>query len=219
MTECDYCGETVPEADYVDHLRAEHVEELGPIDRRRVDAAGGTGSGFAVPTGPAVLVGIVGVVVAVVVYLAFFSGGASGTTVNGYEVAQTPTNLQSQHAHGPMDVVIAGEELDFSRPEYQRHSEYHAFHFEPGAGEGEIWHVHAQGVTLEYALATLGIGVTADSVSFEGTTYLDSDPDWNVSVTVDGQPVDPETYVLQGVGTVQAAYERGDHVRVVVEAA
>lgn len=216
MTECDYCGETVPESGYLEHLRDEHDDELGRIDRRRVDAA--SGSGFSVPTGPVVLLAIFGVTVAFIVYLAFFSGGASGGTVNGYEVAQTPTNVGSQHTHGPIDVVIDGTELDFSRDEYQRFREYRAFHFEPGTGEGELWHVHAQGVTLQYAMATIGIGVTASSVTFEGTTYLDSDPAWNVSVTVDGEPVDPATYVLQGVGDMQAAYEQGDHVRIVVRA-
>ena len=215
MTECDYCGASVPEDDYLDHLGDEHYDALGRIDRRRVDDA--SGEERDVPTGPIALLAIVGITVAAIVYLAFFSG-SSAATVEGHEVAQTPTDLRSQHTHGPIDVTIAGEELNFSRAEYQRYRQYPAFHFEPGAGEGELWHVHAEGVTLEYAMATLGIGVTETSVTFEGTTYRDADPDWKVSVTVNGDPVDPATYVLEGVGDLEAAHERGDHVRIVVRA-
>jgi hypothetical protein len=52
-------------------------------------------------------------------------------------------------------------------------------------------------VTLEYAMATLGFDVTPSSVTVDGETYRDTDPAYSVSVTVNGEAVRPETYVLE----------------------
>jgi hypothetical protein len=119
---------------------------------------------------------------------------------------------QSQHGHGLINVTIAGERVDFSRSEYQRPREFSAFHFE--RGNGRMWHKHADGVTLEYAMATLGIGVSENTVAIDGTTYRDSDPGTNVSVTVDGQAVDPATYELEGASSSNPA--QGDFIKIVV---
>jgi len=102
-----------------------------------------------------------------------------------------------------MEVVIDGQRVDFSRSQYQLQAD--AFHFE--ANEGRRWHVHARGVTLAWAMESLGIPVTAETVTFEGRTYDDSDPDTTVTIRVNGEPVTPSSYVLQ----------RGDRVRIVVE--
>ena len=41
MPECDYCGATHDgEGAHLDHLESEHYDELGPIDKRRVDDRG-----------------------------------------------------------------------------------------------------------------------------------------------------------------------------------
>ena len=38
MTECDYCGESFDSEDaYLNHLQAEHRDELGRIDQKRVE--------------------------------------------------------------------------------------------------------------------------------------------------------------------------------------
>jgi hypothetical protein len=63
-------------------------------------------------------------------------------------------------------------------------------------------------------MATLGIGVSEDTVVFDGTVYRESDPGTNVTVEVDGEPVDPQTYVLQG--GADSRPERGDSIRIVV---
>ncbi len=78
MPECDYCGETVSENRYLDHLREEHYEELGRIDRRRVDGGGTSGDDDGLPVGAIALVAIVGGTLAFIVYLAFFAGGGGG---------------------------------------------------------------------------------------------------------------------------------------------
>lgn len=200
MSDCDYCGESFGGKDaYLDHLAAEHADELGPIDRRKVEGRGGAGNWLAnIPTGPVVLVFVVGVVVALIVYVTFFVGGSSSGPGSG-----EPYNLGGVHYHGQINVTVMGNPVDFSQDKYQRQAQ--AFHFE---GDGS-WHVHAQGVTLQWAMESLGFEVTETSFTYQGTTYSDSDPNVNVSVTVNGQSVEPSNYILAD----------GDNIRIVVSQA
>lgn len=193
MPDCGYCEESFDaEGAYHEHLREVHADELGPIDRRRVAPEDGGGG---LPTGP-LAIGIVLLVAAAVVgYVIFLPGGGSA--------GDGPSNLGSVHYHGTMEVVIDGDRVDFSQSRYQLQAD--AFHFE--AGDGTRWHVHAQGVTLAWAIESLGIAVTPDSVTVDGTTYDDADAGTDVSVTVNGEPVTPSSYVLQ----------QGDAVRIVVD--
>lgn len=195
MPECSYCGESFDsEGAELDHLRAEHADELGPIDRRRVGLEDGDEGGL--PTGPIALGVVLVAAVAVVGYVVFAGGG--GETSGG------PTNIGSVHYHGTINMTVTGERVDFGRPTYQRPQANPAFHFE--GGDGTQWHAHAQGVTLAYAMGTLGINVTDSTVEFEGRTYRDGSAGTTVIVAVNGNDVDPSRYVLQ----------RGDHVRIVV---
>lgn len=202
MPECSYCGEGFDDEDaLLAHLRDEHDGELGAIDRRRVAALDGEG-GWELPTGPAILAGVILISLAVVVYVTVFLGGGGG--------GDEPGPFGSAHVHGTMEMTVLGEPVDFSQPRYQVEAD--RFHFE--SGNGEVWHAHATGVTLAWAMDTLDIGVTEDAVSFRGTTYRDGDPNTEVIVEVDGEPVDPETYVLEGVA--DGSGQGGDHVRIVV---
>jgi hypothetical protein len=211
MPDCNYCSESFDdEEEYLDHLHADHDEsELSRIDRRRVEQHMGTGDGGDLPTGPLIIVGILVFTGAVLVYVTFFVGvdGPPG----GNDVAQTPYGLDTAHGHGTIDVTIDGQTLDFSRQRYQLEDD--AFHFE--GGDGDVWHTHAQGVTLEYAMSTLGIDVNSTSVTFEGETYSARDPNTEVIIEVNGNSVNPKTYVLDGAESVSNA-DRGDHVRIVV---
>lgn len=206
MPECAYCGESFDdETAELRHLRDAHRDELSRIDRRRVqDLEGEEGGGL--PTGPLVLGGVILISLAVVVYVIVFLGGSAS--------GQEPGPAGSAHEHGTIEMVVLGEQVDFSQPEYQGAAR--KFHFEPmnGVPNGRVWHAHATGITLAWAMDTLGIDVTADSVTFQGTTYRDSDPNTEVIVEVDGEPVDPEEYVLDG--TASNDFEQGDHVRIVV---
>jgi hypothetical protein len=213
MPDCNYCDRSFDsEEEYHEHLASEHEGELSRIDRRRVDGVE-SDDGGGIPTGPAVLIGVIGFAVAMVVWVVFFfgSGGASGT-VNGIDVDQTPGQTAT-HFHGLINVTIDGQQLDFSRPEFQNPRQFPAFHFE--GGDGEVWHGHRDGLTLEYAMATLGIEVSENSVTYNGTTYDGSDPDTTVRVLVDGESVDPTSYELTGASVPNA--ERGDFIRIVVE--
>lgn len=201
MPDCSYCGASFDgEEAYLAHLEREHEDELGRIDRRRIGEATDDGEGDG-RAGFVALAAIVLIAVALVVVVTVLSSDG-GSPADG-EVEQRPTDLGSAHYHGPIEVVIDGQAVDFSRDRYQRVAD--AFHFE--RGDGSRWHVHARGVTLEYAMATLGFDVTGSTVAVDDTTYRDADPDTSVTVTVDGDPITPSEYVLQ----------QGDEIRIVAE--
>ena len=222
MPDCDYCGDSFDdETAYLRHLGDEHEGELGAIDRRRVEEELDDGESKR-PTGPLVLGLVLFAAVLVVVYVVFVGGGdaspATEADTDGdageaslAEIEQTPGPTGSAHGHGTIEVVIDRRTIDFSRQEFQLLAD--EFHFE--GGDGRVWHAHATGITLEWAMATLNIGVSEDTVVFEETVSRDSDPGTDVTVKVDGEPVDPQTYVLQG--TEAASAGNGDRVRIVVE--
>ncbi|NHN60201.1 MULTISPECIES: hypothetical protein [Halorussus] len=199
MAECDYCGASFDDEDaYVRHLGDEHADDLGPIESRRVAELESDGGGrdavvYGVGLGALALGGLLA-------YLLFFSGGAGTTGSNG---GGGPTDVGSVHYHGTIDATVGGQRLDFSQQRFQLQDR--AFHFENG--NGERWHVHAKGVTLAYAMQTLGVDVTNDTVAYDGTTYGD-DPGESVTVTVNGESVTPAEYVLQ----------QGDSVRIAANA-
>lgn len=206
MPDCDYCGDDFDSEDaYLEHLAEAHADDLGSIDQRRVDQYEGAkdSGGISTPLLAA------SVVVALVVGLgggyaitsgALFSGGSSS---GGSGDVPTPYDTWDVHYHGSIEVVVDGQAVDFSQDRYQLQADF--FHFE--GGDGTRWHGHARGVTLERAMSTLDIGVTDDSVTVQGTTYVDGE-NADVTVTVDGTDVDPRTYTL----------EDGDTIRIVVEA-
>lgn len=196
MPDCDRCGESfADERARLEHLRDVHPDDFGSIERRRLEQlAGDDGS-----TNRRYVVAAVGVavLVGVAAFLAFSGGGESDPP--------TPHAYGSVHYHGGIQVVIDGNELDFSRPEFQLQSDH--FHFE--SGNGDRWHVHSKGVTLAYAMNTLGIEVTADSLTYQGTTYRDGEDGTTVRVRVNGEPVEPRTYVLQPDDQIRIVVETG----------
>lgn len=214
MEECDYCGESFGDEEaLLAHLDAEHAGELGRIDRRRVEDFRGDDAPRDV--GPYAIAFVVFISAAVVAYVVFGVNGGGGGSNAIPAPARTPGG-GSVHQHGTMEMVVLGEEVDFSQAQYQVGATGNPhFHFENG--NGRIWHAHTRGVTLQYALWTLDIGLTADGVTYDGTTYTDGEG-YNVTVTVNGEPVDPASYVLEGVQDPNSAGE-GDAVRIVVEEA
>ena len=75
--------------------------------------------------------------------------------VGGMHVVSPP------HYHGTMIIEVDGENTDLSSDQYQMRSGF--FHFE--AGQGEIWHVHSKGITVQYALESLGFEITNEKIS------------------------------------------------------
>jgi hypothetical protein len=203
MAECDHCGMSFDdEAAYLRHLRDEHPRDLSRIEQRQVEELESGADSEGVATVVVYGAAVVGILLAsAVAYVFFLSGGGAGDE----SVKTEPTNLQSVHDHGTMNVTIDGQTLDFSQQQYQLQDDY--FHYE--GRSGERWHVHGQQVTLEYALSTLGIHVSENSVTFDGTTYDGEVEDTTVTFVVDGESVNPRDYVLQD----------GDHVSVIVTTA
>lgn len=203
MPTCDYCGETfADEESHLDHLADAHEGDLGRIDQRRVDDhRGGDAEGINVTRAAAIAGIVTGLFLAVGAFV-MFTGGGGGQTSTASQAAPTPHDLGDVHYHGSLEVVVNGQQVDFSKDKYQLQERF--FHFE--GGNGIEWHGHARGVTLKRAMATLDIGVTKNSVTFNGTTYTDGE-NANVTIVVNDEPVNPRTYVLQD----------SDNIRIVVE--
>ena len=194
MPECDYCGATHDsEGAHLDHLESEHYDELGPIDKRRVDDRG---SGFDVPVGP-IAIGVVLVAAAGILgYVVFVAGGNGSQEVGPY---------QSDHYHGTMEMTVLGNDVDFSQSQYQVRD--NRFHFE--GGNGQRWHAHATSVTFGYAMNALGFDVSTDpnTLVYRGDTYTDGEG-YEVVLEVNGNSVGTD-YVLK----------QDDDIRVVVREA
>lgn len=215
MPTCRYCGESFEsEAEEIAHLESEHRDELGMIDRRRIGGSEDASDGS--PLGIYVIVATLAITVAIVAYVGFFAGEEAGS--NGQADGE-PYNIGGEHTHGTMEVTIAGETFDLESPEFGQDP---AFHFHPGYYDEfgvHIYHIHAEGLTLQYALGTLGIDISDDGseLTFEGETYRDDDPNTEIIIEVDGESKNPGEYVLEGVGPEdEAAAGAGDSIVVEV---
>ena len=205
MPECDYCGASFDsEAAELKHLKSEHRDELGPIDRRRIGDVDEDDGG--IPAGPIALGVVLLASAGIVAYVVFFAGGgASAQPVN-----------DGTHEHGTIAATIDGQEIDFTNESYAGRDNF--FHIHPGQDE-PLWHAHGSPITIKYALATFGIEVNdaGTKLTFQGETYRQDDPGTEIRITVDGEPVDPD-YEVEGVRSEQAALEgEGDDIEVVVE--
>mgnify|MGYP000436384598 CR=1 FL=1 len=206
MSDCDYCGESFEgEEDHLRHLKAEHEGELTRLDQRRV---GGLEEESSFNVGAAVIAFIVVGGFLVVGYLAL-SGGSGSDGPYG-----------SIHEHGTFEMVVDGEAVDFNDPQYIENDPH--FHFHGGDqvenSDRYVSHVHANGVTIQYALRTLGMSVNeaGTELSYDGTTYDASNEGTTINITVDGDPVDPGDYELGGVDIPPARQGEGDDVKIVV---
>ncbi|WP_435359594.1 MoaD/ThiS family protein [Haloarchaeobius sp. DFWS5] len=203
MHDCEYCDESFAAEDaYLRHLRDEHAASLGRIESRRVATLDDDETTDAPETSKLALAGAVvvfGLIVAGLFAQLGDSGQQSGSLTD--DAVAKPSGVGPQYDAGTLSVTVGGDAIDFSGDRYQHRSQ--AFHFQ--AGDGRRWHAHGDGVTLEFALETLGFGVAEGGFAAQNETYVRSDGD-RVRYAVNGESVDPEQYVLQP----------GDRVEVVV---
>lgn len=202
MVECRYCTQEFEDDDsLLDHLATAHEDELSAIDQRRVaDRGEDTRSLPISASSVGLLIGVAlfgGIIIWAIT--AFAGGGAPGD-IEG--VAVSPSDLWSVHTHGTITVEVLGDSIDFSQSQYQLQAD--PFHFENN--NGDRWHVHAQDVTLEYAMWTLGFEINDSAFSIDGETYRDGSPAYEVIIQVNGEDVTPASYRLQ----------EGDRVRIIV---
>ncbi|WP_290819152.1 hypothetical protein [Halovivax sp.] len=206
MTDCEYCAESFPREDaYLDHLAEVHRDELGRIDRKRVERHRGSLSDDD-GDGPnkIVLYGL-GVMFVLLIIGTIAAVLAMGGEDGGDERV---------HEHGYITLDVDGEYYDFDRPEYY-YEEGNAgtFHFhggeqhrhDPDRGE-YYWHMHWDRVTLAEAMDDVDKPITATSIEVDGEVYDDEDPDTDVEIVVNGDPASPDTELHDG-----------DHIEITVE--
>jgi hypothetical protein len=158
MIECDYCGTEVDEADYLDHLRADHREELGTIDRRRVEqATAGREANDRLLGGRAFyLLPAVGIAIAVVAFVYLSGGGggegsATGLPERGDEALLT--DVERVPSEGT-EHVTRGTRIDYERvpplsgPHYGTSAE--AGFYEETPALGAIVHSLEHGAVVIY---------------------------------------------------------------------
>lgn len=202
--DCKYCPETFDsEDDYYSHLASSHTEsEVTNLEAKKVKNSYGGFSDEESERDYILMAGlfVAGLFAAGILASVFFMGG-DGSTSGEYEHVEHYPSGQA-HEHGQWHMEVNGEEIDFSQDKYQVADD--KFHFE--GGDGERWHAHAQNITIQYALATLGFEVTENHVRFNDTTY-ERPEEATVTVLVNGEEVDPVTYRLSD----------GDAVRISIE--
>ena len=188
MPECDYCGSSFEEEDaYLTHLGDDHSDELGRVDRRRVEQHRHDESTVDIPIGPAVLVGIILLAAAFVTYLTVFSDQNQA--------------VGSTHIHGTITMAIDGERVpvvqDGGSP---------AFHFH---GDSRQWHVEARDVSVKRALSIVGVDISDGRVTYDGTTYREADSTTTITIEVNSQQVVPGEYILKDDDTVRISITTG----------
>lgn len=213
---CDHCGaEFGSRREEIEHVLSEHGDDISSHradelkrERNRLDEES-NGGGLPVSR-RAIAAGVMLLAVVGGGYALMNTGAVSFTSSGGG--TDTPTgNVGAQvgppgsaHDHAGFSVVVDGEPIRFSKPRYQLQAD--RVHFE--GGDGSTIHKHATGVTVEYALETLGLDVNATCLTVHGDQYCE--PEGEVEVTVNGEPAeDGGDHVIRDGETIRIAYTEG----------
>ncbi len=89
----------------------------------------------------------------------------------------------STHIHMDIKVYIDGAPVNFGDRKYQLRAQQ--VHFE--GGDGDVFHVHATGVTVGYLFETLGGRLSETCISLDGVTKC-SDATKTLKFYINGQP-------------------------------
>lgn len=177
MIECDHCEEKFQdEESYLTHLESTHIDEIGPIDRRRLENENTADDSLP----RIVYYGVGAMLLLIVLGVAFLAASA----LDGGE---------RLHEHGTITVEINGERVDLDR---QKYHEPDRFHIHPG--DGTTWHMHPDRLTFEEAMTELGIPVTETSVTIDGTTYDDEASNTSVTMRINDEPAGLDRELREG---------------------
>lgn len=196
--DCKYCGDGFDSElglhqHWLDSHRAELTGHEKDTAKRTVkDANNSDGGGFdplkyrSMGIAAVLLVGLVAFG-----YAGLQTGVISFTTDSS--ITSTPSGAigaaGSTHYHLPMEVIVNGERIDFSQPQYQVTDS--RAHFE--GGDGTTLHMHATNVPLKYVFSTFGWELGENKTVINGQTF---DTANEVTITAGGQTVeDPWNYV------------------------
>lgn len=209
MNDCDYCSDSFEsEEALLSHYDSKHYSELSRIDKKRVDARKEDELEIPVRTLVGAVFGV-GILLALVyISVAGFPDLIGGAENTGELDAQIqPTGQNTRHYHGQVTITVDGQQVDLSQQQYQLQA--NAVHHE--AGNGQRWHVHAQRVSVEYYLESLGFGpVTETTFQYNGETYSEAEGD-TVRYLVNGQEIDPQQYIFQDGDTLRVVVEDGSN--------
>ncbi len=211
--ECGDCSETFSSRrELVQHRLDEHGDEMNSHERdelkRELNSLQAQQSGDSTDYRPAVMSVVALLAIAGIGYAVVASGFVSFSTSGG---TSTPTGnvasvgpVGSAHQHAQFSVTVDGERIDFSQQRYQLQSDL--IHFE--GGDGTTIHKHATGVTIDYALQTLGMDIRGDCLTVHGNQYCEGEGS-DLSVTAGGEEVNASTYVIQDGVPVNIEYSSG----------
>lgn len=216
MTECDRCGETFgSEETHARHVLDAHGDDVTSHERdelkRTLNRAGEDDAGVSLlDRVPVKLVGGLAVLIVAAVALGqsgmvSFSGGGGPSGSTG---ATQIGPAGSTHEHAAFSVIVDGDAIDFSQPRYQvGRTQDRKIHFE--GGDGSTIHKHATGVTIGFALDSLGLGINATCLDVHGEAYCEGGGE--LTVTVDGQEIeDPANHVIMDGQTITIRYASDD---------
>ncbi|MBI4009728.1 MAG: MoaD/ThiS family protein [Candidatus Aenigmarchaeota archaeon] len=111
----------------------------------------------------------------------------------------------STHIHQDFKVYVSGNAIDFSLGKYQKpHLNAHV-HLE--GGDGDLIHVHATGVTMEFFLKSLGIKFEKDCLTMDTGDKYCNEGDKALKFYVNSKPSSEwEKYVLKDGDKILVSY-------------
>jgi len=204
VPDCDYCGADFDGEDaYLDHLEAEHYEELSRIDRRRVDGSAGE-SGTSTGQVAAIAVGAV-----LVIGLVLFVGDAAGFVDLGGLVGDGGDGGDAgllddieTYEHSNREHVPAGQDIQYPRepptggPHYAGVTQPE-FYERPGE-YGQLVHNLEHGHVVVYYDPSAISSDAEESLRQFTERYADT---WAAVVVVQNPKENPESdYVLTAWG-------------------
>lgn len=195
--ECRHCSEEFHgERSLLKHLNSEHYEQLGPVDKRRVDEQLNQPNDFATLLAENIGMVAIAAVLGLGGAALYFSLGINGSGGVVLPDGVTPPDENADvHAHGTVSIVTDGSSVDLTQEKYQGRT--HCFHFHPGQSDAG-YHMHCGNITPAYASAALGLQLESDGevAKFNEETYRTAEGD-TVALQVNGESVDPYTYQVQ----------------------
>jgi hypothetical protein len=212
MPNCDYCGEAVEgERAYLEHLRDEHGDDLGAIDRRRVQSLDGDdGGGTLRPAAAVVAVVAVG---AVLVWIAAGGGllggggggGGAAGDADGIETRPLPDRGDDallsgveRHPSEGTSHVASGTEIEYdtapptSGPHYA--STVSAGFYEETPALGSLVHTLEHGAVVVYYDPAAVTPAARESLRLYASAHTGT---WRSVVVVPSPAAEPDApYVL-----------------------
>ena len=116
--------------------------------------------------------------------------------------------LDDEHIHAEIYVVIFGERFDFTHSAYQYTSKW--IHIE--GGESSLIHRHASGVTLGYFFDSLNIQLTEECFTYDNGKFCTND-DFVLRIFLNGIPAGNLDYYIVNEGDRIVVYYGTENIQ------